>query len=511
MKTVRNPEGAPSSAKIRSIASAVEERGLPSNLDAERFVLGSILVDDSKFGEVATLEPADFELERHVQIFRCMRALQSRGEHIDRITVVEELVRRGELGPDGINYLNSLEDGMPQIPHIDSYARIVKNKSTLRRSIYAARKLADRCVLETEDPAEILAGHITEIDVLRAACSSQGTIRRIEDLESIFANRAPVAYHIKPELPEKAVVCLTGDSESGKTTLACAWAREVLTRGHAVLILDRDKNPRDRICERLERLGIRSDGDLLRIWDCEQRGEVPQPNAPIVIDWVKRMVAAGHAPLVIVDSLVSFFEGNEDENSAVDMRALFNRCRELTKLGATVIIIHHTNRSGETRGSSDFKPASDQAFLVSNCDRDRGRLLDVITLNCEKSRYGLSGRIEYRYDAGKMARVEDRALSKTVTEQLVDLLKDNPGILTQPFVDLANEHGLGRNRGREFLKSGVKNGTIRVHREGRKQHHFWRAAGPLAVFFPVVAFFVAFPLAGVPLAPFSLPLAFRSD
>jgi len=47
------------------------------------------------------------------------------------------------------------------------------------------------------------------------------------------------------------------------------------------------------------------------------------------------------------------------------MRAVFDRCRILTRLGGTVIVIHHTNRSGEARGSSDFKPACDQAFLVA--------------------------------------------------------------------------------------------------------------------------------------------------
>jgi RecA-family ATPase len=151
--------------------------------------------------------------------------------------------------------------------------------------------------------------------------------------------------------------------------LACAWAREVLRQGRAVLILDRNKSPRDRICERLERLSIQSDGELLRIWDCEQAEEAPQPDQPIITDWVSRMAESGKSPLVIVDSLVTFFEGDEDENSAVDMRKLFNRCRALTKLDSAVIIIHHTNRNGEIRGSSDFKPASDQAFLVSNHDR----------------------------------------------------------------------------------------------------------------------------------------------
>lgn len=159
------------------------------------------------------------------------------------------------------------------------------------------------------------------------------------------------------------------------------------------------------------------------------------------------------------------------------MRRLFNRCRALTNLGATVIIIHHTNRNGEARGSSDFKPASDQAFLVSNQDRNGGRLLDVITLRCEKRRYGLSGAIEYRYDGGEMRRVTTEAApSKTITERLRDLLISSPGILTQPFVDLANMKGLGRNRAREFLNSGAEAGTIRVRHEGRKRLHFWRGA-----------------------------------
>ena len=70
--------------------------------------------------------------------------------------------------------------------------------------------------------------------------------------------------------------------------------------------------------------------------------------------------------------------------------------------------------------------------------------------------------------------------SKTVAERLRELLIDNPGILTQPFVDLANQDGLGRNRSRDFLNLGVKAGTIRVQREGRKRHHFWRGADAAA-------------------------------
>jgi hypothetical protein len=330
----------------------------------------------------AVLSPADFFLERHRRIFNRMGELHARGEDIDRITVASELARHDELGPDGLSYLVSLDDGMPQNPRLDSYVRIVLTKSKLRQIIASGQDAINQSLMPTAEPATILANHAARVQLLSASLSGGRTsIQRVEDLESIFARRAPLEYVIEPELPVQAIVCLTGNSESGKTTLACAWARDASRNGHAVLILDRDKNPRDRICDRLERLGITSDDALFRVWDCEQAQEPPQPNAPLIIDWVKRTRSeTGKSPLVIVDSLVAFFTGDEDENSSVDMRAVFDRLRELTRWGATVILIHHTNRDGAARGSSDFKPASDQAFLVSNHNRASGRLLDVITL-----------------------------------------------------------------------------------------------------------------------------------
>jgi KaiC/GvpD/RAD55 family RecA-like ATPase len=472
----------PTKANVRPTRKPVDPmtKGLPANPDAERFVLGSVLLNDAVYPQVAAaLEPGDFSLDKHRRIFAWMKDLNKRGEHRDRITLANEMAKQRQLESiDGLSYLISLDEGMPEIAHLDSYIRIVKDKAALRKAIFSAQMLMSDCLLQTAAPEEILNNHLTQIEELRAACGTdRPEIRRVEELESIFARRAPLEYLVRPELPAKAIVCLTGDSESGKTTLACAWAREVFRRGHAVLLLDRDKNPRDRIHDRLARLGIDSDGEMLRIWDCEQDEEPPQPDHPIIADWVKRMMAeTGKSVLVIVDSLVSFFTEEEDENSAVDMRAVFDRCRTLTKLGGTVILIHHTNRNGEARGSSDFKPASDQAFLVSNCDRGGGRLLDVITLSCEKSRYGLSGNLRYHYAGGQMLRVEDHAPVNTVSEQLVELLTANPGVLTDLFEDLAQARGLGRNKARKFLKDGATDGTIRVEAEGRKRRHFWRAA-----------------------------------
>jgi hypothetical protein len=452
---------------------------LPCDIDAERFVLGAVLLDDARFSEVADLTPDDFSIARHRHILGAMRDLHDAGEAIDRITVANRLRQRNEGSQDDFSFLVDLDTGIPRVPHLGSWLRILSEKRLLRRAILESHKFMMECALHTAEPGELLASYQTQMETLKSEWAlAHGEIRRVEDLESVFADRSPTEYVVKPELPAKAVVCLAGDSESGKTTLACAWARDAILHGHAVLLLDRDRNPRERVRDRLERLGVSSNCKLLWVWDCEQKSEPPQPDDPIIVDWVKRMVAeTGKPPLVILDSLISFFLADEDENAAVDMRALFDRCRVLTGLGATVIPIHHTNRNGEARGSSDFKPACDQAFLVTNQDRDGGRLLDVITLKYEKSRYGLSGTIEYHYADGKMLRA-DNAPRKRSSEQLRELLIANPGILAEAFQELASEHGLGRNQARNFLKDGERAGTVRVELDGRKRHHFWRGADP---------------------------------
>jgi replicative DNA helicase len=136
------------------------EKGLPTNVDAERFVLGSILLDDSLYVQAAgTLEADDFSLEKHRRIFRRMGSLQERNEKIDRITVANELMKFNELEAcDGLSYLVSLDDGLPQIPNLDAYIRIVKDKAVLRRIIFASQTMMNRCLMGEEEPGDILAG-----------------------------------------------------------------------------------------------------------------------------------------------------------------------------------------------------------------------------------------------------------------------------------------------------------------------------------------------------------------
>jgi replicative DNA helicase len=122
---------------------ATAERTLPHNLEAERSVLGAILVHNDAFNTAAqVIDGRDFYRDAHRRIFDRMVTLSERGGAIDFVTLKEELSRAGELDDvGGPAYIASLVDGVPRATNVEYYARIVKEKATLRNLIYAANKI----------------------------------------------------------------------------------------------------------------------------------------------------------------------------------------------------------------------------------------------------------------------------------------------------------------------------------------------------------------------------------
>ena len=132
--------------------------GMPQHVDAERFVLGSILLDDTQYVQAAgALVADDFSLEKHRRIFRRMGEISERGEKIDAITIYSELQKHGETEAcDGLSYLISLDEGIPRIPNIENYVRIVRDASTLRRIIFAAQSVMNEAMEPSAIPEELL-------------------------------------------------------------------------------------------------------------------------------------------------------------------------------------------------------------------------------------------------------------------------------------------------------------------------------------------------------------------
>jgi replicative DNA helicase len=128
---------------------------LPANVDAERSILGAILLDNLAYNEAAEhLKPEDFSLDSHRRVFTRMVDLAESSRPIDMITLVEELDRRKELEAIGdVGYISGLVDGVPDRPSIEHYIKIVRDKALLRGLIHAAHAAIARAS-DQSDPAE---------------------------------------------------------------------------------------------------------------------------------------------------------------------------------------------------------------------------------------------------------------------------------------------------------------------------------------------------------------------
>src|ERR1700730_2061399 len=131
-----------------------QERGSPSSPDAERSILGAILLENAHFHEAAEkkLTADDFSLDSHRRIFARMEDLIGGGRAGDLVTLVQELARRKEVeSVGGVAYLASLTEGLPRRVSIEEYVRIVKDKSLLRQLIHVCNQAITQAVDKTED------------------------------------------------------------------------------------------------------------------------------------------------------------------------------------------------------------------------------------------------------------------------------------------------------------------------------------------------------------------------
>ena len=134
------------------------DKQLPSNLDAERATLGSILMDrDAIIAIAAWLAPEHFYLEKHRWIYEAMVACYTRRVPPDLQTVADELRRGERLAEIGdLAFLVELSNSVPTAYHVEYYGRIVERTAVLRRLIQAGGKIAALGYDETDDVEQTL-------------------------------------------------------------------------------------------------------------------------------------------------------------------------------------------------------------------------------------------------------------------------------------------------------------------------------------------------------------------
>jgi len=171
---------------MAAIPNPTLDTGLPANIDAEKTILGAILLDNAAHSEAAEkLEADDFSLDSHRRIYLRMSELIDAQRAVDIVTLANELARYKEVeAVGGVAYLASLTEGLPRRPVIEEYIRIVKDKSLLRKLMLICSSAIARAADQSEDAIGVL--DVTESQLLEV--SEKGLTQGLESLDKIVAN-----------------------------------------------------------------------------------------------------------------------------------------------------------------------------------------------------------------------------------------------------------------------------------------------------------------------------------
>jgi replicative DNA helicase len=184
------------------------ERGLPSSMDAERSILGAILLDNASYYQASeTLRAEEFSLDSHRRIFARMSEMMEAARPVDIITLSEELRTQQQLEAiGGVSYLASLTDGVPPRANIQHYVRIVKDKALLRGLINLSNKAIGRA-LEQSEPVDAILND-----------AEQGLIQLSQDARDIgFASISDI-------VKEHDIIKRITNQTAGITGLATGFA-----------------------------------------------------------------------------------------------------------------------------------------------------------------------------------------------------------------------------------------------------------------------------------------------
>jgi replicative DNA helicase len=168
---------------MATIPDLTLETGLPANLDAEKTILGAILLDNAAHAEAAEhIKPDDFSLDSHRRIFLRMSELIDTGRTVDIVTLSNELSRYKEVeAVGGVAYLASLTEGLPRRPVIEDYIRIVKDKSLLRRLM----GICSAAIAKAADQSQDAIGVLDETESQLLEVSQSGLTQGLQPIDVI--------------------------------------------------------------------------------------------------------------------------------------------------------------------------------------------------------------------------------------------------------------------------------------------------------------------------------------
>lgn len=180
MATVERPPAGTSAGRV---SSEILDRLPPQNLEAEKGILGSLLLVPEMCDEVATIVHADdFYADANQKLFNHLMAMHEKGSRIDTVLLKERLKREGDFEAiGGAAYLAEVAQSVPYASNATYYAKIVRDKATLRSLIHASTEILRDAYDETVDPTEIVSQSEQKIFAVHDARSTD-KVTNIHDL-----------------------------------------------------------------------------------------------------------------------------------------------------------------------------------------------------------------------------------------------------------------------------------------------------------------------------------------
>ena len=322
----------------------------PQHYEAECAVLGAVLLDNAAGAAVLEdLADDDFYFKQHRCISAAMRDLTSTNQPVDILTLTERLKAKGDLdNAGGASYVASLSNSVPSAANVEHYAKIIRDKRTLREIRHAATEIlsrireggeTDEIVAEAEksilDAAQRKGGvrWVREVDVLREV------LRRANDYDSpseraITTPFPSIDAHVRVRRSD--VVVAAAATGGGKSMFMGQWATHIGTgpKARPVAVVSLEMDPTELVERRLMDMGSLELDEVLR---------------PRNVPAAERMLAASN--VIGATSRIEYLEGAWDIRQV--FRAALRRRKELGDLACVILdylqILHFDREWGDTR------------------------------------------------------------------------------------------------------------------------------------------------------------------
>ncbi len=383
---------------------------MPFSMIAEQALLGSVLIDPESIRNIAdTVSDSDFYVTEHQQIFAAMLRLFSTSSQIDVITLIDDLVRDGVYDKSGgENYIRMLIDSVPSALNIRDYAKIVKEKSLLRRLVEAGEDIAERAYSEQDSVGDLLdyAGNkiysiaqgrddrnfITIDKVLMQVYehlhqlqtdpgASQGTKTGFSDLDNVLAG-----------MGNSDLILVGGRPGMGKTSFAMNIATNVALKTHKKVAIFSLEMSAEQLATRMLasealvssyalRTGNISDDDWTRLAGAVDRlsgSRILIDDTPgISVTGMKaKLRREGDIGLVIIDYL-QLMQGEKHTDNRVQEVADITRGMKLMAKELNVPIICCAQLSRGPEGRQDKKPMLSDLRDSGSIEQDADTVLFV--------------------------------------------------------------------------------------------------------------------------------------